>query len=434
MALLSVLLYVLVVYIRPAEVLPGWDGFPFAAIAQVSAMVVVAVGLLFRPRRFWNQPHDKYVLGFYVSAIVSNIAWGWFGGGYFAMDALAPVVICYFLLRASVRSERQLRWAGYVLVAATLFQAVNGISQFRTGVGLGGVVALEYPTGMSGSEPQPGAVRRIRGTGIFNDPNDLAMAFVAVTPLLIGVIVRRRARLRNRIVATVSWLPIAVALYYTNSRGGILGLGAVLAPFCWRFGKVLGTVAAGIGLLGLVALGPSRMSELDSEESSAQERVQAWSAGLQMFRSQPVFGVGFSRYTEFNERVAHNSFVHTLGELGIVGAFFFVGMVYWLARGTERRTGSAAGSPDRERLREWGRDLRIGGLGWCVCAMFLSRQYDFVLFILLALTACHRQAVQEAEPDAVRGQSALDLIAIVALTVASVIGVYILVRVLVLWG
>ena len=110
----------------------------------------------------------------------------------------------------------------------------------------------------------------------------------------------------------------------------MLGLAAALLPYrlsaLWKAAPG-GCVAAGLALL--VALGPSRMANLDASESSAQGRVQSWAEGLQMFKSHPLFGVGFGRYTDFNRLVAHNSFVHTLGELGFLGAFAFVGMGYW---------------------------------------------------------------------------------------------------------
>jgi hypothetical protein len=73
---------------------------------------------------------------------------------------------------------------------------------------------------------------------------------------------------------------------------------------------------------------------------------------------------GSARYTEFNDLVAHNSFVHTLGELGLLGSFCFVGMGYWFFINTGRAIGEQGG---------WGEDLWQSGLGLAVCAMFLSR-------------------------------------------------------------
>lgn len=438
MALATVLLYLVVIYVRPGEVIEGWEGFPFAAIVQAVSAIAVALSLAVRPRSFWNQPHDRYVAGFFAASLLSNVAWGWFGGAYRTLLDVGPQVVCYFLLRGAIRSARDLRWVGYTLVAATLFQAVVGIAQFQSGVGLGGVSVIETHTDADAqaddqADEDPGAVRRIRGTGIFNDPNDLAMAFVVAVPFLLGPIVRRRSPLPARALASASLVPILTALYYTNSRGGVLGLGAVLVLYCWRVGKAAGTLIAVVGLTALIALGPSRMSELDSEDSSAQGRVQSWAAGLQMLKSHPVLGVGYLRYTEFNDLVAHNSFVHTLGELGSVGAFFFTGMIYWLFRGTPRVLHPAQRDPELAGLSAWGDDLRCGSFGLCVCAMFLSRQYSSLLFNSVALSACYRQILQDADPT-MKPEGISDLAAVGAATVGGVVIVYVLVRVLALWG
>src|SRR5262245_42575380 len=279
MALATVLLYIAVTFMRPGEILRGWEGFPFAAIFGALATGGVLLSLLLRPRRFWNQPHDRYVLGFLAAALVSNATWGWFGGGIVALKILAPTVLCYFLIRAVVRTPSDLRWIGATLVAAVVFQAANGINQYWRGTGLGDVEALEAHDVDYEPPPEPWhdpeldapdapdpppllqpdyrtTIRRIRGTGIFNDPNDLGMAFVVVLPFLLGPIFAGRTRLATRALALLLAVPIVVALFYTNSRGAMLALGAVLVSYCWRWGKIIGIFMAVVGLTAIIALGP----------------------------------------------------------------------------------------------------------------------------------------------------------------------------------
>lgn len=417
MAYLLALLYLACIYLRPAEIVPGWETFPFAAcIAAVSALCM-AGSLVLRPRRFWNLPQDWFVLGFLVAVVVSNAAWGWMSGAVEALLAIAPAIFCYFLLRGAVETPRQLRWVGYTLLALTLFHAANGIVQFHTGIGLGGVVPVEaHP--LDADEEADAETRRIRGTGIFNDPNDLALTLVVMVPFLVGPLIRRATQMSVRVGAFVLLLPILIALYYTNSRGGMLGLAAALLPYGYRrFGRFVGLVTSGAGLALLIFLGPSRMAQLDASESSAQNRVQSWAEGLQMFKSHPLFGVGFGRYTEFNELVAHNSFVHTLGELGLLGSFCFVGMGYCFFINTSRAIGEHGG---------WGEDLWQSGLGLAVCAMFLSRQYSVVLFVWLALSGGYVQVMTSLEPPAPR--LSLQLTRIAAITAGGVLSTYVMVR------
>jgi O-antigen ligase len=433
MTYLLALLYLTFVYLRPAEIVPAWDGLPFVAVlAGVSSLCMLG-SLVLRPRCFWNLPQDRFVLGFLVAIIVSNLAWGWVFGGYQAMLKMAPAAFCYFLLRSSVQSLQQLRWVGYTLIGVTLFQAVNGIVQFHTGVGLGDVTPVE----MHFSSIDPVAaehVQRIRGTGFFNDPNDLALALVIAAPFLAGPLVRPLTGIWMRILAFVLLIPIVIALYYTNSRGGVLGLGAALLPYVYRrFGRLAGPVVTVVGLVALLVLGPSRMSALDASEASAQGRVQSWAEGLQMFKSRPIFGVGFGRYTDYNDLVAHNSFVHTLGELGLVGSFCFVGMGYWFFQGLRPRVDLRASDSEAVQLRNWGDDLWRSGLGLVVCAMFLSRQYNVLLYVWLALSGCYSHVLQDMSPVAER-RTVGHLRRIAAITGCAVFCTYLAVRLFASWS
>jgi O-antigen ligase len=267
---------------------------------------------------------------------------------------------------------------------------------------------------------QDGAILRIRGMGIFNDPNDLALTLVIAVPFLAGPLCRRTTSLAFKMTAFAALIPILIALYYTNSRGGILGLGAAVLPYGYRrYGRVAGSLGVTIGLASLIMLGPSRMATLAASESSAQDRVQSWAEGLQMFKAHPLFGVGFGRYTEFNDLVAHNSFVHTLGELGFFGAFCFVGMGYWFFHGAA----AWPYSPDAD----WGRDLCHSGLALVVCAMFLSRQYNMLFFVWLAMSGAYAQVAGTPVPFSHR-RPVVDLTRIAAIATCGVICTYVVVR------
>ena len=79
-----------------------------------------------------------------------------------------------------------------------------------------------------------------------------------------------------------------------------------------------------------------------------------------MLKSHPLTGVGYDQYTEYHYAVAHNSFVHTFAELGLIGAYIFVGMFYWYFKGLEldprfeQRVPAVAPRSDGERNRDAG--------------------------------------------------------------------------------
>ena len=169
--------------------------------------------------------------------------------------------------------------------------------------------------------------------------------------------------------------------------------------------------------------GPSRMNEMDSDEESAQGRIQAWAAGIEMLKMNPLSGVGFGQFTEYNELVAHNSFVHTFAELGLLGAFLLVGLFYSFFAGLRTVTGALADDP------RWARAVKSSGIGFVVCGWFLSRQYTPILYLLMGLGASCA-AVGASPPE--DGWRSTRNVAV--LTVSGVVLTYVAVRVLAIWS
>jgi O-antigen ligase len=446
-----VFLYVVVLYVRPGEIFPDLAGVPINDYLTLLCGFAALGSLLLDLRSFWNQPHDKFLILFFFVIVISNPLSGFVQGGLDAFNAFLPVAFCYFLIRIGIRNQRDVVSLAVLLVVLNVFLAFNGILQATTGSGFFGVV-----------EPHVGEEGvRIRGTGIFNDPNDLGMTLVTAVPILLSGLVTAGGRGIKRLFALAGLIVVLWACLFTNSRGTVLGLGAVFSTFLYRrYGLRTAVVFGSLALVGMIAFGPSRAAEISSEEESAQGRIQAWIAGYDMLRSSPIWGVGYGMYMDYHELVAHNSFVHVLGELGLAGGFTFVGMFYWMFRGLRTETdpvvpspavaamspavavaslpGAAlspaatvsppdpALSPDAALWHRWSADLTSSCIGMATCMFFLSRQYIVVVYIVLALCAC--QAHLTPRP---RSSGVSDVLRIGGLFVAMVIGVYLLARVLV---
>jgi len=182
-------------------------------------------------------------------------------------------------------------------------------------------------------------------------------------------------------------------------------------------------------LLGVIAVAaPSRGSEMSSDESSAQTRIQSWAEGWAMLKSHPLTGVGFDQYTEYHYAVAHNSFVHTFAELGLIGAFIFVGMFYWYFKGLNL-------IPDSNKeFLPWRRALIVSAIGMCSCAWFLSRQYVPIFYVLLAMGASAASLNVPPEQRSKLQTSQTDFIIITALTIFGVLFVYLQIRTMAVWS
>lgn len=409
---LCLIVYTIAIYVRPAEV---WIEFPFVeALAALSA-VVVGVSYLARPRPFWDLPHDKLILGLWAAVVISNLSWGWFGGAWLGFVAFLKVVFYYFLIRFAVREQWQLQGFVLTVIAVNVVLAVNGIVQHHWGIGLGGALS---PDG------------RIRGTGIFNDPNDLALSFVMVVALLLGVPTHVARGWARRVVLLGCLAVLVLATLYTNSRSGMLGLGVVVTGWVfWRVGVLGGVVGGALLVAAVLAWGPSRISmPAMPERASTSLRVYAWGAGLRMFKEDPLFGVGYDRFLEFHEVVAHNSFIHVVAELGVLGAFFWVGLHYWFLKGVlpHPRAGAAPG------IDRWRPSLLLSFAGTLTICWFLSRQYVLYPYTLLGMGACYA-SIAKAEGASIDLKiSAASVVHVLLLIVAGVSGTYLAVRLLIL--
>jgi hypothetical protein len=418
----ATLVYLGLVYLRPTDLIEGWSQVPVVMIMSVVSAPFLAMELLQHPRRLIELPQDRLLLGYWFAITLSNLASGWLGGALLGFTAFAQVVFQYVLIRTAIRRPSQLRGVVWLLIGIMMFHAASGIVQHSTGFGFGGVEPMLTDGQL-----------RIRSIGIFNDPNDLALFILVGVPFLMATWLGRGVPMRARLLALTITVPLILAVHYTNSRGAVLGLGAAFAVFGWRrFGRTTGTAVVILGLAGLVALGPSRMQETDTEEASAQGRIQAWGAGLQMLISRPLTGVGYSRFTDYNPGlVAHNSYVHSFAELGLLGGACFVGMVFWYFESLRRV--ARRGHGRRYPLGVWHDAFVATGAGFFVGVCFLSRQYNPVPYTLLALGACYVQLVEDDGTPALAA-SGRDHALVLGLTFMTVLLFWLSVRLFAVWG
>jgi putative inorganic carbon (hco3(-)) transporter len=420
---ITTLVYVALVYLRPADLFAAMADVPVVLISSMVAAPALGLAILNDPRRLLTLPNDRYLFGLWVAITASCLAAGWFAGALAGFAQFGQIVFLYVLVRYAIGDDRQFRGLVLLLISVVLVQAVSGIVQMYTGTGLGGIARLDIE-----------GTRRIRGAGIFNDPNDLALTFVTVVPFLAALATEKAAGMTRRILIALSLVTILLALYFTNSRGGIVALGASLIVLAYRrFGRWIASVATVIGLLTIVALGPSRINEIQTNEESAQGRFVAWSEGLQMLKSHPVLGVGWSRFTDFHEQVAHNSFVHIVAETGLIGGFFFIGLIYFyftslgVARATSLPPPAAA---------DWTNALIASGVGLFTGAAFLSHQYSPAFYTVVALGSTYAGlrgagAVFESRQP---GAGLFDAAIVAGFEVLAIAGVYAAVVAFAVWG
>ena len=72
------LLYVTLIYVRPAEIVPTWAAIPFVDILTAIAAVIGVFSLAAKPRPVANLPQDKLLLAFWAIIAISSVkVWLW---------------------------------------------------------------------------------------------------------------------------------------------------------------------------------------------------------------------------------------------------------------------------------------------------------------------------------------------------------------------
>jgi O-antigen ligase len=237
---------------------------------------------------------------------------------------------------------------------------------------------------------------RVRFRGTMRDPNELALAVAITVPFAFAIFDRRRTFWRAVLLVATVGLAASCAVF-TRSRGGQLVFLVVLGVyFLKKMGK-RGLVAGVIGAVPVLLLGGRASAEADA---SSMERVDAWAAGLRMFRSSPLIGVGPGQFGEHHYLTAHNSYVLTLAELGLVGMTLWVALL-WLSIKVPLHVVRVAAEEGSELPKAAGSSalaLLAALAGLAVGMFFLSYAYKELLWIHFGLSAALYQAIRRHAP------------------------------------
>lgn len=316
-----------VLFLRPEELVPEIAGLRLYLLAMAVALAAAGPRLLrqLAPADLRWQPVTAGVLGMWGAGVLAHALRGRPGPAAEFAAEFGKVIVFYLLLVAALDTRRKLdAYLGW-LVVLVLGVAGTALLQHHGVIDVEALQAIEQ----SDVDPDTGELivfPRLRGTGIFNDPNDLCLV------LGIGVCcaLYRGFETGNRL-ARLAWLapigPFLYALALTKSRGGMLGLGAAAAAFAvTRYGGRKGALVL-LALVPAAAVGfGGRQTNITLDGGTGQERILLWSDGLELlFQTNPLTGIGPGEYAEELPQVAHNSFVHAYVETGLVGGAVFLG-------------------------------------------------------------------------------------------------------------
>lgn len=416
--MITFLYYLLLVLLllRPQEVLPAMAGVP---VVQVSMLAALTTWLFSRDKGL-ELPQFRLLLLLVLFMCLGVGVNGWLGGMPGVVTELAPSIAVFLVAAVAARSIRAFDVTAWLLVACSALLVWHSAVQMAVGIGP-----------ISNIKPVDG---RPYYAGTLADPNDLGQMFAISLALATYLLGRQQGWLNRLLVlAAIGWLGYGIIL--TDSRGALLSALAVVGiAGMQRFGKV--TVLVGAGLSVPVLLTATRLGQLNPDEESAAGRVEAWYEGFQMLRQHPLFGVGYRNFTDHYYLTAHNFLVLAMAELGLIGFTLWLGLIWytvrmtwWVAYGPHGDRPAELAPAAREELQA-GRAMMLALLAFGISSFFLSQSFKFQIFLLMGLAVARFIAASRVLPEPPTYQLAGDIPKIVRNALIAIVVMYLVVRVL----
>lgn len=312
---------------------------------------------------------------------------------YLTFIHFSKVIFFYFAAVLLMDDIQKQKYFSYIIIVAmihlTWWANYQYLSQNWQAFNMGRLMGPTVPAGGS----------------IYSDENAFAMFFVTAAPFLFywGL------HLANRIPRYAVWAVIPLgwhAIFLTGSRGGLVGLAASLfAGVIFSKNRyLLIFILIPMFLLAFYFQGGDLLKSrtetiVDYQgESSAETRLEAWRAALDMLYAHPATGVGIACFVramaDFSDkqpRATHSvplQFAAEVGILGLAAYCLIVWFVLWQGFKNNRLLtiyGSQFDDNELATLHYLNESSVVSFFGLSVCSLFLSLNYYEVFYFLLII-------------------------------------------------
>lgn len=386
-------------FLRPAELFVWMADWPVYEVLILATFALAFQSFTGHFRWFMlaRQPVTLCVVGIFVAIALSHLQSIYLGGALESGTLFLKTLIYYGLVVTTVNSPSRLKtFLLTVAVCASMMVTLCVLDFFQ----IYDFEFIEHLTDIQGyadeDEDEEGVilVERMRGTGIFQDPNDMAMVICA-TSIICAYFLTDPSATKLRLLWLIPLLILLIGLLSTKSRGGLLACGlAGLTVLSVRYGGRV-ALAAALAAVCVVPLVAGRQADIDmGEGGTGNERVTLWRDGFAELKSPALlFGTGQGSYPDITAgMVAHNSFIHSYVELGLFGGTMFFGCFFFIGMQLYRmgRLPEPVLNAELVRMRPF---ICAMVVGWCMSIFSLSRCYVVPTYLLIGACAAYLNLV-----------------------------------------
>jgi O-antigen ligase len=397
----ALLAFTLVLFMRPQDQLPFLEPLHLAEVTGTFGILALIAGRMSRGAAVTRITLELGSVLALAAVMLATAPFSIWPGGAVSVvtDLFSKVIVVFVLMLNTLTTRERFERFVNVVVLSCSYVAVRAV--------------LDYAMGLNLVEDG-----RVQGAGgLFGNPNDMALNMVAFLPLAI-ILALGRGRLLLRAAVAVGVPAIVAAIIFSKSRGGTLGLVAMLAVLLYQMRRVRPSVAVVVIAVTLATIPvlpasfTQRMASIFNPEEdptgSREARKRLLGEAYRAYLDHPVFGLGAGQFHNYNPsnreevwREAHNAWLQVASELGtgglivfavIVGSGFAAGLQAGkrLRRARALRRSQKSREPAelltrREPLELYAAALVASLTGWVVAAMFASVAYYWTLYLVLGL-------------------------------------------------
>jgi probable O-glycosylation ligase (exosortase A-associated) len=381
MPYVALLLFLMLLYLRPADYFPVLQPFMLTKLAAIVCLVSWFItNQIVERRPFLSTRESRWLFAFLAAIFLSFVSSEDIPFSFsLFFEKFFKIIVLYILITNLSDSRNKVVILIWVLIGLALWNGGLSIQNYFSGTRV------------------VGSLGRTSLVGIMGDPNDLALSLVIVIPFMIGFIINTRS-LALKLFLVLGIAELSYAILLTMSRGGLMGWMAVMVSlFLYGKSRSIQLGLAGMGvllMLGVVTNSIGLRGDDEGAEESGESRIWLWTAGVAMAKQSPIWGQGFGNYprkiVNYSDRAVANKTAHSiwflvLGELGLYGLASFVAFILFalckslaILQYTEQIRAPSA-------FRGLMRTAYASLIGFLVCGTFLSQSYEWFLYIIVAI-------------------------------------------------
>jgi hypothetical protein len=374
---------------------PQLLGWPVDFLVIIPALIL---GLMIKIKsgvKLVKIPQYSLLMALLLIILVSDAVNGYMDMGIQEFILFFKKACIFFMIILLVNTPRKLKNTMFFMGLLSCVIAVQAVSQFISGgIGIAGQDFYHSGVGV-----------RTKWVGLWNGANAMSLLLNITVPFAMEFSFGHYS-LFFRVINFLLCGCMIAGIYTTNSRGGFLTLiiSLLLYPMLKlrnkKFAIIIGVLLAGVML---VYFAPSRMSQISTQEASVHERTRLWSNAIECFKENMLFGVGKGRYIQVTSRhmLAHSNFMQNLAEIGGIGIFVWVALIYFSFKGLRQIYKlKVIAELKEENITSLGTALMVSLIGLNVSTLFVTNEID-IFYLLLGLCAAAvnilHKSVQEVD-------------------------------------